>query len=69
MVGISSRLPIQSNFLKIINKNFSSIDNDAKETYILGDFNINMYENSKYIIIKEIYESLKDLKVMMFTST
>ena len=69
MVGIISRLPIQSNFLKIINKNFSSIDNDAKETYILGDFNINMYENSKYIIIKEIYESLKDLKVMMFTST
>ena len=25
------------------------MDTDAKETYILGDFNINMYENNKYI--------------------
>ena len=26
------------------------IDTDVKETYILGDFNINMCENNKYIV-------------------
>ena len=48
-VGIICRLPFQNNFLEILNKNFPSIDTDAKETYILRDFNINMYEN-KYIV-------------------
>ena len=33
---------------EILNKSFLSIDTDAKETYNLGDFNINMYENNKY---------------------
>ena len=40
------------NFLEILNKNFPSIDTVAKETYFLGDFNINMYEKSKYIVHK-----------------
>ena len=40
----------QNNFPEILNKNFPSIDTDVKETYILGDFNINMYENNKYIV-------------------
>ena len=26
------------------------VDTDVKETYILGDFNINMCENNKYIV-------------------
>ena len=43
------RSPSQNNFLEILNKNFPSIDADAKETYILVDFNTNMYENNKYI--------------------
>ena len=34
----------------MLNKNFPSIDTDAKETYILADFNINMHENKKYIV-------------------
>ena len=37
-------------FLKILNKNFPSIDKDAKESYVLGDVNITMYENNKHII-------------------
>ena len=39
-----------NNFLEILNKNFPHVDIDAKETYILGDFNTNMYENNKYIV-------------------
>ena len=49
-VGITDRLPYQINFLIILNKVLPSIDTDAKETYILGDFNMNMYENNKYIV-------------------
>ena len=49
MVGIIYRSHTQNNFLEILNKNFPSIDTDAKETYILGNFNINMYENN-YIV-------------------
>ena len=50
MVGIIYRSPSQNNFLEIVNKNFPAVDTDAKETYILGHFNINMYENKKYIV-------------------
>ena len=50
MVGIIYRSPSQNNFLEILNENFPSFDTDAKETHILGDFNINMYENNKYIV-------------------
>ena len=49
MVGIIYRLPSQNNFLEILNKSVPSIDTDVKKTYILGDFNINMYESNKYI--------------------
>ena len=50
MVGIIYRSPSQNNFLEILNKNSPSIDTDAKETDILDQFNINMYENYKYIV-------------------
>ena len=49
MVGIIYRSHSQNNFLEILNKNFPSIDTYAKETFILGNFNINMYENN-YIV-------------------
>ena len=47
MVGIIYSTTSQNNFPEILNKNFPSIDTDLKETYILGDFNINIYENNK----------------------
>ena len=50
MVGIIYISPSQNNFLEILNKNFPSSDRDAKETYSLGDFNINKYQNNKYIV-------------------
>ena len=52
MVGIICRSPSQNSFLEILNKNFPSIDTHAKETYILGDFTINMYGNNKYIVLE-----------------
>ena len=50
VIGIIYRSHWQTNFLENLNKNFPSIDTDTKETYILGDFNKNIYENSKYIV-------------------
>ena len=47
VVGIIYSTTSQNNFPEILNKNFPSIDTDLKETYILGDFNINIYENNK----------------------
>ena len=50
IVGIIHRLPNQSNFLEIIKANFDKQDTNTKESYILGDFNINIYQNNKYIV-------------------
>ena len=50
IVGIIYRPPNYSNFLEIINTNFDKLDTDIKESYILGDFNINMYQNNIYIV-------------------
>ena len=50
IIGIIYRPPNQSNFLEIINTNFEKLDTDTKESYILGDFNINMHQNNKYIV-------------------
>ena len=50
VAGIICRSSSQNNFLETIDRNFPSIDTDVKETYILGDFKINMYGNNKYIV-------------------
>ena len=49
-VGIVYQPPNQTNFIKTLNENFAKLDTTNKETYILGDFNINLYHNGKYII-------------------
>ena len=43
------KLKLISN-LKILNKIHPTIDTDMRETYILGDFNMNKYEIDKYIV-------------------
>ena len=61
-VGIVYRPPNQTDFIKTFNENFAKLDAanqetyifaklDAtyKETYVLGDFNINLYRNGKYM--------------------
>ena len=52
IVGIVLRPPNQTNFIKTLNENFAELDTTDKETYILGDFNINLYHNGKCIICK-----------------
>ena len=49
-VRIMYRPPSQTNFLEILNMTFEKVDIDKKEIYILGDFNINMYHNNRYIV-------------------
>ena len=49
-VEIMYRPPSQTNFLEILNMFFEKVDIGKKEIYILGDFNINMYHNNRYII-------------------
>ena len=51
-VGVVYRPPNQTNFIKTLNENFAKLDTTNKETYILGDFDINLYHNGKYIICK-----------------
>ena len=49
-VGIMYRPPSQTNILEILNITFEKVDIDKKEIYILGDFNVNMYHNNRYIV-------------------
>ena len=42
VVGTIYRPPNQTNFMEIFNENFSKVDANNVETYILGDFNINL---------------------------
>ena len=52
IVGITYGPPIHSDFLEIINTNFSKLDTNTNEIYILGDFNINLDLNSSYVFLK-----------------
>ena len=51
-VGIVYRTPSQTIFLERMNEHFYKLDTINKETYILGDFNINLYLNNKYVFEK-----------------
>ena len=52
--GTIYRAPNQSNFLEVLNENMNKIDSVSNETYILGDFNINLSLNDSYISLKKI---------------
>ena len=51
-VRIVYRPPCQANFLETVNEHFYKLDTIKKEAYILGDFNINLYLNNKYVFEK-----------------
>ena len=51
-VGIVYKPLNQTKFIKTLNEHFVKLNTNNKETYILGDFNINLYHNGKYIICK-----------------
>ena len=48
VVGTISKPPNQTKFMEIFNKNLSKVDTNHVETYILGDFNINLWQNGNY---------------------
>ena len=47
--GTVYRPPNQTNFMEIFNENLSTVDTNDVETYILGDFNINLWQNGDYV--------------------
>ena len=51
-VGIVYRPPTQTSFLETMNEHFYKLDTINKETYILGDLNINLYLNNKNVFDK-----------------
>ena len=51
-VGIVYRPPSQTSSLETMNEHFNKLDTINKETYIFGDFNINLYLNNKYAFEK-----------------
>ena len=51
-VGIIYRPPNQSKFLDIFEENLPKINTSYRESYFLGDFNINLFENGKYVFHK-----------------
>ena len=51
-VAIVYRPPTQTSFLEAMNEHFYKLDTINKETYILGDLNINLYLNNKNVFDK-----------------
>ena len=51
-VGIIYRPPNQSKFLDIFEENLPKFNTSHREIYFLGDFNINLFENGKYVFDK-----------------
>ena len=52
-VGTIYRSPNQFNFLEVLNENMNKIGSISNESYILGDFNINLSLNDSYIFSKK----------------
>ena len=51
-VGIAYRPPSQTSFLETMNEHSYKLDTINKETYILGDFSINLHLNNKHVFKK-----------------
>ncbi|MGY8822307.1 MAG: reverse transcriptase domain-containing protein, partial [Pseudomonadales bacterium] len=49
LVGTFYRPPNQINFLEKLNENFESLGTENVETFLLGDFNINLFQNGRYM--------------------
>ena len=57
VVATIYRPPNQTNFMEIFNENLSKVDTNNVETYILGDFNINFWQNGQYVFQKDNFLS------------
>ena len=49
-IGTFYRPPNEKDFLNIFSNEFQQTDNKTNEIYLLGDFNINLLQNGKFII-------------------
>ena len=49
-IAVFYRSPNQAEFMDLMIKNFSNLNVKDIEIYLLGDFNINLSQNGKYII-------------------
>ena len=52
VLGTIYRPPNQTNFMEIFNENLSKVETNNIETYIIGDFNINLWQNGHYVFQK-----------------
>ena len=51
LIGILNRPPDQSGFLDMVSSAIADMEDfDNKEAYLLGDFNFNLLDKSKYIL-------------------
>ena len=57
VVGTIYRPPNQANFMEIFKENLSKVDTNNVETYILHDFNINLWQNGHYVFQKHNFLS------------
>ena len=49
-IGIFYRPPNENEFLNIFSNDFQQIDSKTHEIYLLGDFNVNLLQNGKFIL-------------------
>ena len=49
-IGTFYRPPNENDFLKIFSNEFQQTDSKTNEIYLLGDFNINLPQNEKFIL-------------------
>ena len=68
VVGTIYRPPNQTNFMEIFNENLSKVDTNNVETYILGDFNINLWQNGHYVFQKHISFHVFQSRIMLKTT-
>ena len=59
-VGIFYRLPNSNDFLNLLSNSFQQIDLNKKEIYLLGDFNINLFQNGKFLLKENQSNQVKD---------
>ena len=59
-IGIFYRPPNENDFLNIFSNEFQQIDSKTNEIYLLGDFNINLLQNGKFILKENQSYKLKN---------
>ena len=58
-IGIFDRSPNENDVLSLFSNEFQRIDSKTNEIYLLGDFNINLLQNGKFILKENLSYKLK----------